>query len=508
MSSNIPIAIEYLTEPVLEFGYGQTGSDPREGLFLFGPLLDERKPVSMRIGVVGCGSGITAYRNWVKRIRKFIPKPSLETPHHFAFPGYEAAFKTAWPERPVVEIQLSSTEVSNAIRLSDRHRAIHETVSLFAEAIQLKTRQEALGVDLWFVVIPDEVFIYGRPLSRVPANERITVQQKMTQKLARKLQSAPSLFSEDMQAAELYLYGVDFHNQLKARLLADQLTTQIVRESSLQNPDPQGVHRVRRMQDEATIAWNLCTAAFYKACGRPWKLANVRAGVCYLGLAFKKSGDAAEDRNACCGAQMFLSSGQGVVFKGALGPWYSPSTSEFHLSRSAAKNVIVDAIDAFKKDQGSSPSEIFIHGRTYFSDEEWSGFLDAVPEGTKIVGVRIRRSGELKVFRPGRHAVLRGTAVIVSERKAFLWTAGFVSALDTYAGREVPNPLSIEITRGSHNMRGVLEDIMGLTKLNFNSCIFADGLPVTLRFAAAVGEIIVSAPLNKHIPPLPFRHYI
>jgi hypothetical protein len=352
------------------------------------------------------------------------------------------------------------------------------------------------------------VFTYGRPLSRVPVNERINIKQKMTQRFARQLQKSPSLFAEDMEAAEVYLHGIDFHNQLKARLLSDQITTQIVRESSLQGVDTYAGARSRRMQDEATIAWNLCTAAFYKACGRPWKLANVREGVCYLGLVFKKSGDAAEDRNACCGAQMFLSSGQGVVFKGALGPWYSPSTSEFHLSRSAAKDLIHAASEAFRKEQGSAPAEIFIHGQTYFSNEEWLGFQEGTSEETNLVGVRIRRSGELKVFRPGRQAVLRGTAVHVDERKAFLWTAGFVPTLDTYAGREVPNPLSVEIVRGKHDMKVVLEDIMGLTKLNFNSCIFADGLPVTLRFAAAVGEIIVSAPLDKQIPPLPFRHYI
>jgi hypothetical protein len=53
----------------------------------------------------------------------------------------------------------------------------------------------------------------------------------------------------------------------------------------------------------------------------------------------------------------------------------------------------------------------------------------------------------------------------------------------------------------------VLIDVMGLTKVNFNACIFSDGLPVTLRFADAVGEILTAAP---HIegPPLPFRHYI
>ena len=45
-------------------------------------------------------------------------------------------------------------------------------------------------------------------------------------------------------------------------------------------------------------------------------------------------------------------------------------------------------------------------------------------------------------------------------------------------GLEVPNPLSIEINRGTADIEVVLSDILGLTKLNFNSCIFADGNPV------------------------------
>ena len=44
----------------------------------------------------------------------------------------------------------------------------------------------------------------------------------------------------------------------------------------------------------STIAWNLMTAAFYKTGGRPWKIASIREGVCYIGPVFKKderSGD-------------------------------------------------------------------------------------------------------------------------------------------------------------------------------------------------------------------------
>lgn len=40
-----------------------------------------------------------------------------------------------------------------------------------------------------------------------------------------------------------------------------------------------------------------------------------------------------------------------------------------------------------------------------------------------------------------------------------------------------------------------------------NSATFGDGLPVTLRFADLVGEILTAAPLED-TPPLPFKAYI
>src|SRR5580700_9111190 len=119
-------------EPTLQFGYGQTSVDPRDGLFLFGPLIDERKPPLMRIGVVGTLDGLFAYREWVAKIRRYIPAANPAAAHQFSFPGFEAAFKTSWPEKPVIEIPIPANEIAKSIRLSDRHLAIHETVSLFA----------------------------------------------------------------------------------------------------------------------------------------------------------------------------------------------------------------------------------------------------------------------------------------------------------------------------------------------------------------------------------------
>jgi hypothetical protein len=222
---------------------------------------------------------------------------------------------------------------------------------------------------------------------------------------------------------------------------------------------------------------------------------------------FKQDETSGTTKNACCAAQMFLDSGDGLVFKGALGPWYSSETGDYHLSFRAAKDLGQRVINAYKKKFEDPPAELFIHGRVRLNEEEWSGFRAAVAEGTKLVGVRIREEKNLKLYRRGQNPVLRGTARFRTERSAHLWTRGWTPRLQTYPGREVPNPITIEINRGEASIETVVQDIFSLTKLNYNTCIFGDGMPITLKFANAIGEILTAAPL-KDVPPLPFSNYI
>jgi hypothetical protein len=100
-------------------------------------------------------------------------------------------------------------------------------------------------------------------------------------------------------------------------------------------------------------------------------------------------------------------------------------------------------------------------------------------------------------------------ALPVDDHMGYLWTRGLVPRLRTYVGKEVPNPQIIKICRGDADIKVVLQDILGLTKLNYNACRFADGEPVTLKFADAVGEILTSGPVARgDVPPLPFKHYV
>ena len=135
-------------------------------------------------------------------------------------------------------------------------------------------------------------------------------------------------------------------------------------------------------------------------------------------------------------------------------------------------------------------------------------FFPEMNEQAKVYdyGTDFRR--QLKLYRlDGNRPIVRGTAFKVSNNKAYLWTSGYVERFNTYPGFSVPNPITIEICRGDEELDTVIKDIFALTKINFNSCAFGDSVPVTLKFADVVGNILTAAP-NEDVPPLPFIYYI
>lgn len=498
-----------LPEPTLLFGYDQAMEDPRDGLSLFGPL-DEGKPYGIRAGVLGTKDGIRRFNNWVACIQGPISNvpPDVARP---PFPGFEAVFRIPWNPKPTLEIPISEDELNRCLHLDDKYQRVYKTVDVYSTKIIEAIKEEESAVDIWFVIVPDDVYKYCRPKSYVEAALRVEAESKMPARYAQALQAAPSLFEEDNIDAIPYHYELNFHNQLKARLLEHDALTQIIRESTIAHTEiinkfGRPTRNLDRLQ--SAIAWHLSNAAFYKAGGRPWKIGAIREGVCYLGLVFKQDEKNADPRASCCAAQMFLDSGDGVVFKGAVGPWHTPGRGDFHLSHKAARELVTLAIKSYKqKKDGKPPKELFLHGKVRFNDEEWAGFREVVGKSTNLVGVRIRDERDIKLYRNGEHPILRGLAYVRDERTAYLWTKGYTPRLQTYPGREVPKPLLLDVCRGEVDILTVLNDIMALTKLNYNSCVFADGEPVTIKFADAVGEILTAGPVGA-VPPLPFKHYI
>ncbi|MEG3168069.1 hypothetical protein U1737_07690 [Sphingomonas sp. LB3N6] len=501
----------YIPEPRCLFGFNQSMEHPKDGLTAFGPVSDRRQPKQLRIGAIGTRAGLAHLNTWVSGIQMPVAVSVPGDPKESTFPGFQVTFRCEWPTEPVASIEIDAGTITDVLRHADPHQRIYNAVSIYRDRIAQYVNEEEFPVDFWFVIVPEELFERGRPLSQVPMAERTNQAQRLKHSDAKSMAASPlfSFLDDVNEAAQKHRYARNFHDQLKGRLLEVRAVVQVVRETTL-NPKafvrPDG-RPGRRLQGPADIAWNLSTAAFYKAGGQPWRIEGIRPGVCYLGMVYKRL-DESSGNQACCGAQMFLSDGDGLVFKGAVGNWYSDRTGEYHLDRCNAELLMKKAIGAYTSQHGGPPSEVFIHGKARFTDAEWQGFLDGVPDTTKLVGVRIRRSGQHKLYRSDRFTALRGLARRLSHTQGLLWTIGFVPRLQTYQGREVPSPLLIDICRGEADLQLVMSDVLALTKVNFNTCIYGDGIPVTLRFADRVGAVLTAIPPEINPPPLPFRHYI
>ena len=163
---------------------------------------------------------------------------------------------------------------------------------------------------------------------------------------------------------------------------------QIVRESTLVTGAPVS-RREGTLTPLADRAWNLTTTAYYKAGGKPWRLMGARDGVCYVGLAYRKRDPSATSRSACCAAQMFLDSGDGVVFMGETGAWFSPERRQFHLEPSAATRLMQGLLETYRLQLGKPLTEIFLHANSGFDSDEFDGFRAGCPSSTKVVAVQL-----------------------------------------------------------------------------------------------------------------------
>lgn len=504
-----------LDEPLLLFNHNQALEDPRDGLTLFGPLKN-KPPYGISYGIVGTEEGIERFYRWSNSIHNFLAHPDIDKRELWiTFPGFESAFGIPFSEKAVVEYVIDDKHLVAILQEDDSFQRVHKTVDLYARPIIDFYAKADESLEVWFVVSPEEVFKTCRPKSKI-LNPRIKVtgrEIKARQETLQKIKLGQQFFLDSAEDYKAYEFDNDFRRQLKARLILKKIKNpiQIVRETTLTPNDflNEKDEKERELQPESQVAWNLLSTVFYKAGGKPWKLSGIREGVCYLGMVYKRLERERDPRSACCAAQMFLDSGDGVVFKGAIGPWKSLKGEQYHLSKDAAKEIIERALQAYAEYFGvhKKPSEIFIHGKTFFNAEEWEGFTSVVDSNIKVVGVRIR-SSTLRLFRQGNYFLLRGMAYVENERIGHLWTTGYIPRLSTSPFQGVPIPLRIEICKGDSDIKTVLQDIYALTKLNYNSCHYGDSEPITLKFADNIGEILTAGPIKKDEAPLPFKFYV
>jgi hypothetical protein len=522
-------SFHFLGEPLLQFADGQTAEDPHDGLALFGPAEpNSQMPANI---VIGTAQGVERWKEWCQALN--TTAACVDPARHRAwppYPGFDVAFGCKWPA-PIRNYAVNAELLSEASRKTDKHDRAFAVANLYMEQVERMGKLDASPA-LAICIVPDEVYENCRPNSNIRRDQRSDAGRSKDEvaflNKTRDAQDAGqmAMFEGEDEAVEEVLgglesfheargYSPDFRRQLKGRMMGHALPVQIIKESTLRIT-PQVRNGEKGTNPLSDRLWNFGTAIFYKCGAKPWKTPWARDGVCYVGLAYKLDED---KRNACCAAQMFLDSGDGVVFVGDFGPWYSKETGEFHLPPDKAEALLRGTIQTYQQEDGRPLKEVFLHAHSGIEAREYEGFLRACPPGVKLVAVRVRQDkGGQRLFRyddhpdaskRGQHPVQRGVFWWRNPRHGLLYTNGFKPRLGTYDGFEIPVPLSITIQHGDGDILQVAKDVLGLTKLNYNSCQLGEGRPITVKYSDRVGEILLANPgLPRDKWKHNFKYYI
>ena len=281
----------------------------------------------------------------------------------------------------------------------------------------------------------------------------------------------------------------NFHDLLKARVLQIRQPIQIIRRSTWDESVPPPAGRSR--QDEASRAWNLHVAMYYKAGGVPWRLPRDSADLttCYVGVAFyRNSDDTTLDTSV---AQVFNERGDGVIVRG--GPArVSRDDRQPHLTEHDAHALLVHALATYRREHRTLPARLVLHKTSSFTGAEIAGFQAAADEqGLDTLELSWITSSEgARLFRPGAAPPLRGTLLTLSGQEIVLYTKGSVEFYSTYPGMYVPQPIGIRPARPIRSARDTGCETLALTKMNWNQTRLDGRNPVTIRTANQVKAIL------------------
>lgn len=463
--------ITILDEPELEFANGSRHIDPRHGISYYGPAdAHATGPATIRVGIVGTRDAIQGVKSWLDRCREpLAAKQSRLTHLYLPFPGFDTnvGFRSTiiWNSR--LERTLDKRSV-DGLKTMNPLNAVRMAVEMYDT--ELATLNEEPNCDVVIVCRPDELPEQAPPVQN------------------------PDRPWEEPQRKYL---GVDFHSLLKARSLRTSRPIQIIRRQTWDSSfRPKDGSQRRQQQDEATKAWNLHTALYYKAGGVPWRMTRSSDDLtsCYVGVAFYRSADEATLQTSV--AQVFNERGDGVIVRGAQAT-QSKDDRQPHLTGDDAEDLLEQSLARYRSEHRTMPARVILHKTSSFTPDELAGFQEAADNERidQLELIWIPRSDPFRLFRQGEHPVLRGTMLSLNEERHLLYTRGTVPLYKTYPGMYVPSVLPFRVAQAESSPTEIARELLLLTKMNWNATQLDGRVPITLRTADSIGSIL------KHLGP-------
>jgi len=464
--------LRYIEEPSLQFGTDQHIC-PKQGIYNYTPFdIANVRPEKITIGVIGKGESVDKVLQWIESCKAHIAGKESKNPHPTLFMNFcgfnkDIGFKSevVYDDTYIRKINNGDfdTIIKSKANLEER---IKDIAGLYLSEIKFLTKNKK--PDVVICALGENFITYIQDSEVTPTDD----------------EEEPVTDNEDSEITdeEISIKEQNFRRYLKAAAMQYNIPIQIVRDR-IAKPTSE-------MQDAATIAWNFFTALYYKAAGTPWALVRRDSAetTCYAGISFFKSRDKSTTQTSI--AQIFNELGKGVILRGEEITLKKNDRTP-HLSEEQAFNLLSQSLKEYYDAIKIFPKRLVLHKTSNFNEGEIYGFKQAAKSFyiNQVDLVSIQQS-DIRLYRFGSYPPMRGTHLHLTDQHHILYTRGSVPYYETYPGMYIPSALEIKLASYDESPNLICDEILALTKMNWNNTQFDRKYPITIECARNVGEIL------------------
>ncbi|MEK7950449.1 SIR2 family protein [Luteolibacter sp. Y139] len=285
----------------------------------------------------------------------------------------------------------------------------------------------------------------------------------------------------------------DLHHFVKSYAARHGQSTQFIRERTALSTQP------------CRVRWWLSLALYSKAQRTPWRLDSLDDNTAFVGIGYSIDGSADRGHHILLGcSHLYNSRGEGLQFR--LGRVESPIMRgrNPYMSIDDARRTGETIRELFYDAKMRLPTRVVVHKRTPFIEEERKGLLQGLEgvENVELIEITIEESlrylaSKLVNGKPeiDKYPIPRGAAVVLNSTSTLLWVHGVTPSAQNpswkyYQGkRRIPTPLLIRRYSGKSDVTQVASEILGLSKMNWNTFDYYSRLPATLDSASAIARM-------------------
>lgn len=447
---------EWFPEPELVFANGHRTCDPKVGIPLYGPCSYDtrRHKAEVHVGFIGTRPSVAASQEFFEWCAAGVDGDEKHEP----FPGCSSSvgYRTQLiTDEATVEL-ISRQESQDILAIKGERAAFDTLLTLLDNKLRLLSDRDH-PLDYVVVALSDDLY--------------------------RKCRVAD--YHESGKGA----VHRDLHCAFKALAMRHKLPTQILLDSTTRAATGDISVRGRKIDHPSVIAWNIFTGLYFKVEGLPWSPAGLQSGSCHVGVSFfRPLGSNSTLRTSV--VQAFDENGEGLVLRGHPFEWDEAKHGRSpHLQAEMAGQLIEMILQRYQEERHQLPQRVVVHKTSRFNPEEREGFETALRKVPYHDLISLRPVTDVRLLRNAQYPPIRGSAFSIGDM-TYLYTTGYIPHMGRYPHGHVPSPVQLADHVGDTARAQLWKEILILTKMNWNSANMAGLLPITLRFARSVGDIL------------------